>query len=72
MRGKAKLIRKEDGRYYVYAKDFWFQRWKPLTYSENSDEQISFKDFAEFGKITQIETFDVITLYYDKFSGMRG
>lgn len=70
MKGKAKLIRKEDGLYYAYARNYWFQKWKPLTYNF-SDKQISFKNFKEFGDITKIECFDVITISYDKFGGFE-
>lgn len=70
MKGKAKLIRKEDGNYYAYVRNYWFQKWKPLTY-DFSNKQISFKNFKEFGDITKIECFDVITISYDKFGGFE-
>ena len=70
-KGKAKLIRQEDGRYYVYARKYWFQKWKPLTYDEHTGKQISFKDFKEFGEVTKIECFDVITISYHKFAGLE-
>ena len=69
MKGKAKLVRKDDGKYYVYARDYFWQRWEPLMGSDN--KQISFKTMKEFGEITKIECFDEITIQYDKFSGLE-
>ena len=71
MKGKAKIVRKEDGRYYVYTRNYWFQRWKPLTFKAGRERQISFKDFKEFGEITKIDCFDEITISFDKYSGME-
>lgn len=70
MKGKAKLVRKGDGKYYVYVRNFWFQRWKPL-FPHFSDKQLSFNTFKEFGEIAKIESFDIITVSYDKFSGLE-
>ena len=67
MKGKAKLQRECDGLYHVYVKNYFWQRYKPLILN---GKQITFKDFAEFGKITQIEAFDEICITYDKYSGM--
>ena len=69
MKGKAKLVRKDDGKYYVYARDYFWQRWEPLMDSDN--KQISFKTMKEFGEITKIECFDEITIQYNKFSGLE-
>lgn len=52
MKGKAKLERKPNGRYYVYVRNFFWQRWKPLI---DKGEQISFETMEEFGKVTKIE-----------------
>lgn len=68
MKGKAKLVRKEDGNYYAYVKNYFWQKWKPLYDSNN--KQISFKTMREFGKVTRIECFDEIIVKYDKFSGL--
>lgn len=70
MKGKAKIVKHSDGLYYVYVRNYWFQRWKPLNY-DFSDKQISFKTFEEFCKITKIECFDKIIIKYDKFSGFK-
>lgn len=71
MKGKAKLVRESDGKYHVYAKNYFWQRWKPLYYNDYEKKQIVFSDFNEFGKVTQIECFDTIIIKYDKFSGYR-
>lgn len=68
MKGKAKLERKSNGRYYVYVRNFFWQRWKPLI---DNGEQITFETMEEFGKVTKIECFDIITIKFDKFSGLK-
>ena len=68
MKGKAKLVRHKDGKYYVYTKNHFWQRYKPL-YKDFTNEQISFNSMKEFGEVTKIECFDTIIVKYDKFSG---
>ena len=67
MKGKAKLERKANGRYYVYVKNHFWQSWKPLI---DNGEQISFKTMEEFGEVTKIECFDKIIIKFEKFSGL--
>lgn len=66
MKGKAKLVRNEDGKYYVYAKTYFWQKWKPLYISD--DKEISFNTMKEFGEAIKIECFDEITLKCGKLS----
>lgn len=69
MRGKVKLIRdSRTGIYKVLARDYFWQRWKPL--EGNDGKPIEFKTFAEFGEITKIESFGEIIIKYDKYQGM--
>lgn len=68
MKGKAKLVRKTDGKYYVYAKNYFWQRWKPLCMCDK--KQISFNTMKEFGEMTKIECFDEVIVQYKKFSGL--
>lgn len=69
MRGKAKLVRKNDGLYHVYVRNHFWQPWKVLI--GNNRKPIIFKNFQEFCKITKIECFDEIILKYNKYSGFR-
>ena len=68
MKGKAKLVRHKDGKYYIYTKNYFWQRYKPL-YKDFTNEQISFNTMKEFGEVTKIECFDTIIIKYDNFSG---
>jgi hypothetical protein len=68
MKGKAKLERKPDGRYYVFVRNHFWQKWVPLV---DSGKQVSFETMEEFGKVTKIECFDRITIKFDKFSGLE-
>lgn len=69
MRGKVKLIRdSRTGIYKVLARDYFWQRWKPL--ETISGYPIYFKTFAEFREITKIESFGEIIIKYDKYQGM--
>ena len=69
MKGKANLIRESDDKYHVYVKKYFWQRWKPCT-DDSTGKQIVFNDFNEFAEVTAIESFDEITLKFDKFSGL--
>lgn len=69
MRGKAKLRRQDDGKYYVFIKNYFWQKWKPLL--DGNNKQIVFKTFKEFGEVTKIECFDEILIKYDKFGGYK-
>ena len=68
MKGKAKLERKSDDRYYVYVKNYFWQRWRPLMLD---DKHLSFKTMEEFGQVTKIECFDTIIIKFDNFSGLE-
>ena len=70
MKGKAKLIRESDGKYHVYVRNYFWQKWKQCY--DNSNKQITFSDIKEFGEVIRIECFDVITLSICKFNGFRG
>lgn len=70
MKGTAKLIRQEDGKYHVFTKNYFWQKWKPL--DDIDGNEIVFETFAGFGEITEIESFDEIIIKYDKFSGLKG
>ena len=67
MKGKAKLIRDDSGKYKVYVKNYFWQRWKPCLDSDG--KQIVFETMKDFGEVTKIECFDEITVKFDKFSG---
>ena len=68
MKGKAKLIRSErDGKYKVFVRNYFWQRWKPLL--GNDGKQIEFKNFKEFEEITKIESFGEIFIQYHKYQG---
>ena len=69
MKGKAKLVRDfRDGKYVVLARDFFWQRWKPLL--DNDGNRIEFETLAEFGEKTKVESFGSIVLRFGRFQGM--
>ncbi len=69
MKGRAKLVRCDrHGTYKVLARNFIWQRWKPLL--DNNGKEIEFHTFEEFGEITKIESFGEITIKYDNYQGM--
>lgn len=68
MKGKAKLVRYGDGKYHVFVRNHFWNRWKPL--KDDNGENIACKNFEEFTRWTRIESFDIITLTFDQFSGL--
>ena len=70
MHGKIKLVRKIDDRYYLFFKNWFWERWRPFI-DNSTGKQLSFKDFDEFRKTTRIECFNTIFMQIKDFSGYR-
>lgn len=68
MKGKAKLKRHHNGRYYIYVKNYFFQRWSPLI---DGGKHLSFETVEEFCKVTKITCFDTIIIWFGDFSGLE-
>lgn len=65
MKGKAKLVRKGNGAYFLYTKTYPWQRWKPCNYID-TPAQMYFNTFEEFIKKAKVETFNEITITLHK------
>lgn len=68
MKGRAKLVRYSDGKYRVFIRNHFWQKWEQL--KDDYGNEIICDSIKELSEKTRIDCFDMIIFSFDKFSGL--